>query len=64
MAAEMRVPFLGTIPIDPDIAETCDRGSAFIYSYGMSTTARIMSDIIQPILTLDADHGAMMNLAT
>ena len=58
MAAEMKVPFLGSIPIDPEIAEACDEGRAYIYHYALSKTARIMADIIQPIVALDAADAA------
>lgn len=57
MAAEMKVPFLGSIPIDPEIAEACDKGRAYVYHYALSTTARIMAEIIQPIAALDATDG-------
>jgi MinD-like ATPase involved in chromosome partitioning or flagellar assembly len=30
MCAEMNVPFLGAIPIDPLIARSCDEGKSFI----------------------------------
>jgi len=59
MAAEMRVPFLGSIPIDPEIAEACDKGWAYVYHYALSATARIMSDIVQPIAALDAADSAL-----
>jgi ATP-binding protein involved in chromosome partitioning len=61
MAAEMTVPFLGSLPIDPEIAEACDIGRAYVYRYAMSATARIMSDIIQPIAALDAADSALMD---
>jgi ATP-binding protein involved in chromosome partitioning len=61
MAAEMKVPYLGSIPIDPEIAEACDKGRAYVYHYAMSKTARIMADIIQPIAALDAADSDLMN---
>jgi Mrp family chromosome partitioning ATPase len=53
MAQEMKVPFLGSIPIDPQIALACDEGKAFIKAYSDSATAQIMQKIIQPIAALD-----------
>ena len=32
IAEDMGVPFLGSIPMDPKIAEACDSGRAFIQS--------------------------------
>jgi ATP-binding protein involved in chromosome partitioning len=54
MAAEMKVPYLGSIPIDPEITEACDRGRAYVYHYALSGTAGIMARIIQPIAALDS----------
>ena len=56
MAEEMGVPFLGSIPMDPKIAEACDGGLAFVRHFADSPTAAIMREIAQPIAALD--HGA------
>jgi ATP-binding protein involved in chromosome partitioning len=61
MASEMKVPFLGSIPIDPQIAEACDKGRAYVYHYSLSSTARIMAEIIQPISALDGTDSDLMN---
>jgi Mrp family chromosome partitioning ATPase/predicted Fe-Mo cluster-binding NifX family protein len=53
MARDMHVPFLGSIPMDPTIAEACDEGRAFIRRYADSPTAEIMREIIRPIAALD-----------
>ncbi|HRU54142.1 MAG TPA: Mrp/NBP35 family ATP-binding protein [Candidatus Sumerlaeia bacterium] len=53
IAKDMRVPFLGSIPIDPKIAEACDEGQPFIHLYADSPTAEVMRDIIKPIAALD-----------
>jgi ATP-binding protein involved in chromosome partitioning len=60
MAAEMKVPFLGSIPIDPEIVAACDQGRAYLYYYAMSETARIMADIIRPIAGLDGVESAIV----
>jgi ATP-binding protein involved in chromosome partitioning len=52
IATDMRVPFLGSIPLDPQIAEACDCGQAFIRRYAVSPTAAVMRTIIQPIAAL------------
>jgi ATP-binding protein involved in chromosome partitioning len=57
MAAEMKVPFLGSIPIAPEIAEACDSGRAYLCRYALSKTARIMDEIIRPIGALDRDDS-------
>ena len=53
ISKDMDVPFLGSIPIDPMIAESGDSGRAFIRHYGSSPTAAIMREIIRPIEALD-----------
>jgi len=52
LAEEMKVPFLGSIPMDPKIAESGDHGRAFLSHYADSPTARIMREIIKPLETL------------
>jgi ATP-binding protein involved in chromosome partitioning len=46
IAEDMGVPFLGSIPMDPKIAESCDEGRAYIASHADSPTAVIMRDIV------------------
>ena len=52
MAEDMGVRFLGAIPMDPNIAEACDNGQAFVRQYASSPTAVLMQEIIQPIIEL------------
>jgi len=54
IAEDMQVPFLGSIPMDPQIAEACDNGQAFIQHFSDSPTAKILREVIQPVLALDA----------
>ncbi len=53
MAAEMAVPFLGCIPLDPKVGESCDAGAPYVHHYAGSETAKAFNQIIQPILALD-----------
>ncbi|HPX11131.1 MAG TPA: P-loop NTPase, partial [Syntrophales bacterium] len=53
IAADMGVPFLGAVPMDPGIAEACDGGRVFIDQYAASPTAAVMRDIAAPIAALD-----------
>jgi ATP-binding protein involved in chromosome partitioning len=54
IAGDMGVPFLGSIPLDPQIAEACDSGHAFLRRYATSPTAGIMQAIIRPLAELSA----------
>ncbi len=56
-AEDMQVPFLGSIPIDPAIAEACDGGRAFLRDFAASPTARILREIFRPIEALDEGVG-------
>jgi ATP-binding protein involved in chromosome partitioning len=53
MADQMHVPFLGRIPIDPQIVEACDSGKPFVYHYRQSQTAKAFEKVLNPILKLD-----------
>lgn len=57
MAEDMNVPFLGSIPIDPLVAEAGDMGRAFVMHYPSSPTAEIMRAVVAPLLALaDGDE--------
>jgi ATP-binding protein involved in chromosome partitioning len=58
IAEEMQVPFLGSIPVDPTIAEACDEGRAFIRHHAATSTAEIMRSIVHAVAALDETKGA------
>jgi ATP-binding protein involved in chromosome partitioning len=59
IAEDMGLPFLGSIPLDPKIAEAGDAGRAFIRPGVNSPTASVMRDVILPaVLALDAKPPA------
>jgi len=55
MAEDMGVPFLGSIPMDPQVAEAGDDGQAFIMNHAASPTATIMRSIVDPLLALSVN---------
>jgi ATP-binding protein involved in chromosome partitioning len=55
MANHMNVPFLGRIPIDPQIVQACDSGRPFVYHYNQSQTAKAFENISSPILELNTN---------
>ncbi len=71
MAAEMDVPFLGKIPIDPHVGQACDAGTPFVYHYSKTETAKAFERVIAPILALSfkkeeaviENKGDMMKIA-
>lgn len=52
LAADMGVPFLGSIPIDPAIGTAGDAGNPFIYHDLRTATARAFEHIVEPIRAL------------
>jgi len=55
MAADMGVPFLGRIPIDPAVGDACDDGKPFVYHYNRTETAKAFEHIVTPILALSTN---------
>ncbi len=49
IAEDMAVPFLGAIPMDPQVAEAGDDGFAFIHHYAKTPTAGAMRDIVEQL---------------
>jgi len=52
MAADMAVPFLGKIPLDPQIVAACDAGRPFVSAFAKTKTAEVFQTVIKPLLNL------------
>jgi len=52
MADDMGVPFLGSVPIDPQISEAGDSGVAFLQRYAESSTAKLFQSLLVPVMNL------------
>jgi ATP-binding protein involved in chromosome partitioning len=52
LAQECNVPFLGAIPIDPQIGEACDSGQPYLRNFASSRTALVFKKALQPVLDL------------
>lgn len=48
-AANMQLPFLGRIPIDPDIVEDCDAGKAYVLGHEKAEAAKAMQEIVEKV---------------
>ncbi|RPH93771.1 chromosome partitioning protein ParA, partial [candidate division KSB1 bacterium] len=53
IAEDMGVPFLGSIPMDPKIAESGDSGRAYVHNNATTPTAEVMRNIIGLITAMD-----------
>jgi ATP-binding protein involved in chromosome partitioning len=53
LAKEMNVPFLGRIPLDPQIVVAGDSGTPFVEHFTRLPTAKIFYDLIKPLVKSD-----------
>jgi len=53
MAKDFDVPFLGSIPIDPEVVSACDSGKPFINFNSQSTTAQALNYAFESLLKPD-----------
>jgi len=60
IAEDMGVPFLGSIPLDPQIAEAGDAGQDFIRQYAATPTAEVMRNILSLITARKSDDPVGM----
>lgn len=51
MAMEMNVPFLGSIPIDPQVVEASDQGVSFVTEFAETKTAKAFEEAVQLLLS-------------
>ena len=47
LADEMKIPFLGRIPIDPEIVRCADAGSCYVQRFAESPAAEVFNRIVQ-----------------
>ncbi|SEM04410.1 Chromosome partitioning ATPase, Mrp family, contains Fe-S cluster [Syntrophus gentianae] len=52
MAKRMGVPFLGRIPLDPQIVQSSDEGRPFVYHHSNTEAAAAFQGIVEPLLDL------------
>ena len=57
LAAEMQVPLLGRIPLDPQIAASGDAGTPFVEAFADSPAANAFAAVIEPILNPANDES-------
>lgn len=63
LALRMNVPFLGNIPLDPEIVQSGDNGKPYVYYYPKSKTAERFEEIIGKIIARSAEQlNAAMTL--
>ncbi len=50
LAWEMGVPFLGKVPLDPQVVDSGNAGTPFVQRFAGSPTAQAFAEIVRPIL--------------
>lgn len=53
MAEKFNVPFLGRIPLDPNLLQCCEKGQCFVDTYGESDSAAVgpFNDLVDGLIT-------------
>ncbi len=51
LAREMKVPFLGRVPIDPEIVQCGDAGSPYVHRHAESPAAQSLRGIVESIMS-------------
>jgi len=59
MAGQMNVPFLGRIPIDPQIVRACDSGQPYVQHYSSSQAAQVFREAMLPLLKLEEKRSEL-----
>lgn len=50
LADQYGIPFLGSIPLDPDIARSGDEEKPYVYYYSKSAAAKVFDDMVEKIV--------------
>lgn len=58
LGLRMNVPFLGNIPLDPEIVQSGDTGKPYMYYYPKSKTAERFEEIVAKIVESEAARAA------
>jgi len=59
---DLKVPFLGRIPVEPEMVKLGDSGKPFIHFRKEAETAKIMDEIINKITDYMKSHGSQRSL--
>jgi ATP-binding protein involved in chromosome partitioning len=55
LAEDLKVPFLGKIPLDPQIVIASDAGEPYVYFYSKTRTAETFAKIVEKLLHITED---------
>lgn len=55
MAADFGVPYLGSIPMDPNMLSACERGCSFLEAFPDSAASGAFEEIVQKVVSATPD---------
>lgn len=55
MANRFNVPYLGRLPMDPNMMRACEEGRSFLESYPVSPAAKPFANVVQRLLAATSD---------
>ena len=58
MAADMGIPFLGRVPLDPEVVRASDKGELYLQAHEDSKTAHAFRRVVLPVLNMSRDVAA------
>jgi len=59
LAKQMNVPFLGRLPLDPQLTVACDQGKGFLEWHSKSQSLKALKDFVQQLIQKDNNsHGS------
>jgi ATP-binding protein involved in chromosome partitioning len=58
LAARFGIPFLGSIPLDPDIARSGDEEKPYVYFYSKTAAAKVFDDMVEKIVQSEKNEPA------
>lgn len=53
LSLETGVPFLGRVPLDPELVDSCDAGRPYLYHYSKTGTAKAFEQAFRPVHKLN-----------
>jgi ATP-binding protein involved in chromosome partitioning len=57
LSTQYGIPFLGSIPLDPDIARSGDEEKPYVYFYSKTTAAKIFDDIVEKVIQSEKNES-------
>ena len=67
MATQYNVPYLGKLPLDPNLLKACEEGSSFVEKYSSSPAAQPLNDIVDKLilaLPVEEDEEEMETMSS